>query len=218
MSIRVQMADDHEVVREGIRRILGDEPDIQVIDSDIVSGDQLISLVEQGRADILLLDLKMPRFNLLTALPQLATLQKPRVIVITAQYDPLLIRTLTDYGVAGFLLKEESLSKMLPEAIREVTRGGVWFSPKAQGLLLASNTSPDYRLSLYEKQVLTLMSQGQTPTDIAGQLGRTIHSVYSAQEEIRLKLEVTNNEGAIVKAITQRLIPLQDADTLTPGV
>jgi DNA-binding NarL/FixJ family response regulator len=215
--IRVQIADDHELVRLGIRKILETASDIQILDADIMAGANLIGRVAQTKADVLLLDLKMPDFNLFETLPQLAALSKPRVIVVTAYHDSHLIQTLTQYGAAGYLLKEEGFTETLAQAIREVARGGMWFSPKAQKMLLEDNHEPDHGLTLYEKQILYLMVQAHNPADIGRQLERSVASIYQAQQKIRDKLGVISNEAAILRAIDEHLVPALDKG-LPPAV
>jgi len=138
-KIKVQIADDHDVVVQGIRSILKDEADIEVVGEPIRSGKELLNHIRNAQPDILLLDAKMPDFDLLTALDQLSDqFPRLRVLVVTALQDPLLAKAASKRHAAGYVLKEEALSALLPLAIRDINAGQVWFSPKASQFLIDS--------------------------------------------------------------------------------
>lgn len=206
--IRVQIADDHDVVIQGLNSILKGQPDIEIVEPPITSGHGLLENLRAAQPDILLLDVQMPDFDVLTSLTQLATqLPHLRVIIITAQQDPQLVKAAAERGAAGYILKEEALSSLLPPAIREVAVGGLWFSPKASQSLIRGSPQP-VELSPYQLDVLRLMVRGDTPEMIAGALQRTISAIYSAQTQIREKLGVETNEQAIVMALRERWVSL----------
>ena len=206
--IRVMVADDHDVVVEGVNSILGEQADLEVVGAPIRAGDELLDKVKTARPDVLLLDVKMPNFDVLTALGQLATLDpRLRVIIITAQQDPQLVKAASEKGAAGYILKEEALSNLLPQAIRDVAAGRLWFSPRASQYLIRGATA-QVDLSEYQRDILRLMVSGKAPEAIAADLGRSLSAIYSAQGQIREKLGVATNEQVIVIAIRDRLVPL----------
>jgi DNA-binding NarL/FixJ family response regulator len=130
-----------------------------------------------------------------------------RTIIVTAQQDPQLVKASADKGAAGYILKEEALSSLLPLAIRGVAKGELWFSPRSTQHLIVGHAD-ELDLSEYRRDVLRLMAHGKTPQEIAHSLQRSISAVYSAQTIIREKLGVDTNEQAIVVAICDRLVPL----------
>ncbi len=130
-----------------------------------------------------------------------------RVIIVTAQRDSLLVKAAAERGAAGYILKEEALSSLLPLAIRDVAAGSLWFSPKASQYLIRGGAKP-IELSTYQLDVLRLMVHGDTPEAIASALQRSVSAIYSAQTQIREKLGVQTNEQAIVTALRERLVPL----------
>jgi DNA-binding NarL/FixJ family response regulator len=207
-TIRVQIADDHDVVVQGVTSILEAESDIEVAGPAITSGDDLMEKIREVKPDVLLLDVKMPNFDMLTALDRLTGLApRLRTIVVTAQQDPQLVKAAAEKGAAGYILKEEALSSLLPLAIRGVIKGGLWFSPRStQHLMRGGSDKTD--LSEYQRDVLRLMVIGKTPQEIAKSLQRSVGAIYSAQSQIREKLGVETNEQAIVTVIRDRLIPL----------
>jgi DNA-binding NarL/FixJ family response regulator len=150
----------------------------------------------------------MPDFDMLTSLGQIAAfMPRLRVIIITAQRDPQLVKAAAERGAAGYILKEEALSSLLPLAIRDVVAGGLWFSPKASQSLIRGGAKP-IELSTYQMDVLRLMVRGDTPETIASALQRSVSAIYSAQTQIREKLGAETNEQAIVTALRERLVPL----------
>jgi len=208
MPIRVLIADDHDVVAQGIVSILEGDPSMEILDPPITSGTGLIERVQATKPDVLLLDAKMPDFDMLTALGQLASIApRLRVIVVTAQQDLQLVKAAAEKGAAGYILKEEALSSLLPLAIRGVVKGDTWFSPKSTQHLIRG-PSAETELSEYQRDVLRPMVRGEPPEVIASSLQRSVSAVYSAQSQIREKLGVRTNEQAIVAAIRERLVPL----------
>ncbi len=207
LHIRIQIADDHDVVIQGLRSILSAEPDLEVVSQSIQSGEELLSKVEAARPDVLLLDAKMPQFDLLPALDQIAA-RCPwlHIIIVTAKQDRQLVKAASDHGAAGYILKEEALSRLLPTAIREVYQGGTWYSPRASNYLITD--TPAQELTTYQLEVLRRMVLGESTEAIARALDKKLKAIYSAQTQIREKLGVTSNEQAIVAAIRSRLIPL----------
>jgi DNA-binding NarL/FixJ family response regulator len=207
-TIRVQIADDHDVVVQGVTSILEAESDIEVVGPAITSGDDLMEKIREVKPDVLLLDVKMPNFDMLTALDRLTGLApRLRTIVVTAQQDPQLVKAAAEKGAAGYILKEEALSSLLPLAIRGVIKGGLWFSPRSTQHLMRGG-SDETDLSEYQRDVLRLMVLGKTPHEIAKSLQRSVGAIYSAQSQIREKLGVETNEQAIVAVIRDRIVPL----------
>jgi DNA-binding NarL/FixJ family response regulator len=206
--IRVQVADDHDVVIQGLHSILKDEADIELLLPPIRSGREFLAGVQTAQPDILLLDVQMPDFDMLSALRQLSDLfPRLRVIIITAQRGQQLVKSAAERGVAGYILKEEALSQLLPAAIRDVAAGETWFSPRASQQLLRA-AAPAIQLSMYQLDILRLMVRGETPETIARALQRSVSAIYTAQAQLREKLGVETNEQAIVIAIRERLVPL----------
>ena len=207
-KIRVQVADDHDVVVQGLYSILKEQTDIVIIELPITSGHELLNNIGVGQPDVLLLDVQMPGFDALTCLSQLSTLMpRLRVIIVTAQRDPQLVKAAAERGAAGYILKEEALSSLLPLAIRDVAAGGLWFSPKASQYLIRG-AGKSINLSPYQQDVLRLMVRGDTPETIATALQRSLSAIYSVQTQIREKLGGETNEQAIVIALRERLVPL----------
>lgn len=207
-KIRVFIADDHEVVIKGIVAILNEAVDMVMV-GYTMSGKNLWEQVRAAQADVLLLDVKMEEFDVLTALKQCQSIfPSAKVIIVTAQQDPLHVKAAAERGAAGYLLKEEALSAQLPDAIRTVAAGKMWFSPRASQYLLQGNDKMEL-LGTYLLEVLRLMVAGETPNAIAATLNKSVAAIYNAQTQIREKLGTNTNEQAIIMAIRERLVPLK---------
>jgi DNA-binding NarL/FixJ family response regulator len=208
-KIRVGIVDDHEVTAVGLKTLLSQEADIETKILPFESEDRLLAQLRQSQQDVLLLDARMPGFDLLTALDKILALQI-KIIIVTSLDDPNLVRAAVAKNVAGYLQKSETLSRLLPLAIRSVFTGKKWFSPGATEQLLQEMTGSGIVFQEYLLNVLRLMAKGQSPDEIAARLGRTKAAIYSAQRLIREKLGVSSNEQAVVTAIRQKIIPLSD--------
>lgn len=204
--IRLQLADDHELVLNGLRAVLFGQPDITIVEPTIRSGKGLLERVAAAQPDVLLLDVTMPEFQLFAVLRQLATRgAKPRVFILSASADFTLVKECAVAGVVGYALKEEAISRDLPEIIRSVSAGRKWFSPGASAYLIPHATRD--QLNAQQQAVLHLMAQGKLPEDIASALSRSLKTIYRTQAEIRERLGVVSNEQAIIAAFRQRLAP-----------
>ncbi len=207
-QIRVLVIDDHDLIVEGVKSILQGEPDLEPVSVPVHGEAEVLGAIRSCQPEVLLLAAKMPDFDLLSALDQIAALfPRLRVIVVTAQQDPLLVQAARHAGTAGYVLKEEGLSGLLPTAIRDVARGQNWYSPRA-GQYLVQDGASTQSLTRYQQDVLRLMVCGKSPQDMARMLQRSVPAIYIAQEKLRAKLGVATNEQAVVMAVRERLVPL----------
>ncbi len=195
--IRVVLADDHALVLEGLRALLEQAPDIQVVDV-VQDGDELLALLERRPADVVVLDLQMP-YHGFTALAEIRRRQMPvRVLVLTAFGDGESIQTAIELGAEGFALKTES-PRQTVEAIRLVAGGRLVYPRAAQRWLALQRgrpLSPGHDLSPREWEVLAHVAQGLTNAEIAGRLGVSENTVRFHLKNIFEKLHVSNRTEA----------------------
>ncbi len=213
--IRVFVADDHDVVMRGIKDILDEQDDMEVVGT-AMDGVQLVDRIVGARPDIILLDVKMPNFDIFEAIDTFISLadregafggEMPNIVLVTSMLDPYLARKAYDVGIAGYLLKEDALSQRLPATIRTVVSGGWVYSQGVQDVLKSPNRAGG-RLPLGRDQfvVLRLMVAGYTDEKIAQATGRTIDTIYRIQYRIRVKLGVETNEQAVRKALQEGMV------------
>lgn len=188
-QIGIVLADDHRVVRLGLRLVLEAEPDFKVLAEagDVAeAARKLVAL----RPDVLILDLNMPGEPTLEAIPKLrAQHPETQVVVLTMQDDPAFARDALRAGALGYVLKESAESELV-EAVRRAAEGLGYLNPGLGGQLAteagAAQGPPD-ALSPRELEVLKLLAQGHTNVEIAGQLFLSPRTVESHRASIQAK-------------------------------
>ena len=170
-TITIVVADDHAVVRGGLRRLLESEPDFRVVAE---AGDvgATLAAVERHRPAILVLDLHMPGGGSLPALPALCEASpETRVLVLTMQDDPGFAREAMQRGARGYVLKEAEEGDLV-HAVRTVAGGGTYLQPELGARLLtdAAAPVPATALTQREREVLSLMAEGRSNSAIAERL------------------------------------------------
>jgi len=193
--IRVLLADDHAVLRAGVRLLLEAEPDIVVV-GEAADGREAVRLARDRQPDILLLDLTMPGLGGLEALGELRRLAPTcRVLVLTMHNDESYLRRALAAGAAGYVLKQADDRELLV-ALRAVARGEIYVPPALASAILGDLiphhqrvTPPAHeRLSEREEEVIRLVAQGYTSPEIADQLCLAVTTVETYRERAMRKL------------------------------
>ena len=213
--ITVLLADDHMIVREGIRALLEAEGDIEVV-GEAETGRQAIQLVKRLRPAVVLMDIAMPLLNGLEATRRiLKAVPATRVLILSAHADDEYVRQAVMLGAAGYLIKETS-ADLLSTAIREVQKGNTFFSPSiARRVQDLYPLSPDGRagvkkgktvLSSREVEVLQLIAEGKANKQVARELGISIKTVEKHRQHLMRKLDLHDTAGITRYAIAARII------------
>jgi len=208
--IRIVIADDHTIVREGLKQLLSVAPDLEVV-GEAQNGNEVIQRVREQDFDLLLLDLSMPGRSGTELIKQVHN-EKPklRILVLSMhqeqQYAVRAIRS----GAAGYLTKE-SASAQLVAAIRKVAAGGVFISVEvgeqlALGAMPNTEGAPHATLSDREFQVFRLLVSGQTVSLIAEQLNLSVKTVSTHKARLMQKMSMHNQTELIRYAISHQLI------------
>jgi DNA-binding NarL/FixJ family response regulator len=208
--IRVFIADDHAVVRRGVRQILEEDPDMVVI-GEAATGRETLQAVMTAACEVLLLDIAMPDGSGLEVLAQLRTL-KPEVQVLILSVYPekqYALRALKT-GAAGYLTKD-SLPEELLAAVRQAACGGKYITQSlseqlADELQDSRQKEPHELLSNREYQVMQLLAAGKTVTDIAGELSLSVKTVSTYRARILEKLGLNNTAEIIYYALSRGLV------------
>ncbi|MDE3087948.1 MAG: response regulator transcription factor [Chloroflexota bacterium] len=216
--IRVILADDHHLVRQGIRALLERVDDIQVI-AEAEDGQQAIELVQRLAPDVLVMDISMPRLNGIEAAERIRRLGvSTRVVILSMHSDETLARQALRSGACGYLLKR-SVTEELILAIRAASRGEVYLSPGISKLLLDefSNRQTDAEsaglfglLTSREREVWQLIAEGQTNPAIAKKLSVSVKTVEKHRASLMSKLKVHDVAGLTRLAIKSKLIALDE--------
>ena len=220
-GIRVAIADDHLIVREGLRLILETDPEIELV-GDAPDGTSAVRLVGEVQPDVVLMDLRMPGLDGLQAIEQIHA-QWPQialVILTTYNEDGLMLRGL-QAGACGYLLKDTSRETLL-DAIRTGARGETLLQPEVLSRLLAQmssgrqtpgppgNVAGSVTLTEREQDVLRGIARGERSKEIGAHLGITERTVKTYLSSIYTKLEVDSRAAAVAKALTSGLLSPQD--------
>ena len=212
--MKVLLADDHRIVRDGLRWMLESEPDIEIV-AEAADGRQLIDqLIEfDGQVDLVLLDIRMPGVGGLEALQQLAErhdARRPAVVVLSMHQEPALVRRAIELGAAGYLLKSTTRDQLLV-ALRHVVAGNCYVQPEVTAPLLdqvagriPTPTTP--RLTKRERDVLDLVAAGNANKQIAAQLAISEATVKTHLKEIFARLHAANRAEAVARALQLELI------------
>jgi DNA-binding NarL/FixJ family response regulator len=215
-AIRVIIADDHHLVRQGIRALLEKADDIEVI-AEAADGQEAVELVERLAPDVLVMDIAMPRLNGNQATGRIRALGAVTQVVILSMYsDETLVRQALRSGAKGYLLKR-SVTEELLLAVRAASRGEIYLSPAISGSIVADfltlqtdadASSPLERLTPREREVLQLISEGHTNSAIAQVLTISMKTVEKHRANLMSKLKVHDLAGLMRVAIKHGLILL----------
>jgi DNA-binding NarL/FixJ family response regulator len=206
--IRVLIADDHPVVRDGIRAMLDTQPDLDVI-GEATTGDEAVELTRELRPDVVLMDLQMPHTDGPTAIAQIrARDPQVNVLVLTTYDTDSDITRSIDAGTTGYLLKETSREDLFT-AIRSAARGKSVLSPAIATRVLERIRAPiPNALSGREIDVLTAVARGLSNKDIAAHLHISEATVKTHLLHIFTKLDVSDRTAAVTLALDRGIIRL----------
>ncbi len=201
--IRVLIADDHPLVRCGIRETLHVADDIVFV-GEASRGDETQRLCRELRPDVLLLDLQMPGPHADEIINSLHTdCPLIRVLILTAYDDEVYIRRMLTVGVAGYVLKDE-VADVIVTAIRAVMQGGMWLSRRVSDALVAQRPSHSRETAPHfterERSVLRLVAQGLAEKEIAYAEGRSLRTIQRIVAVLETKLEAPNLAVLTLKA------------------
>jgi DNA-binding NarL/FixJ family response regulator len=208
-KIRVLLADDHALVRQGFRLILSSQPDIEIV-GEAGNGRETVELAEKLRPDVVVMDVAMPEMNGIEATRRLATLApRTRVLALSMYKDSLYVREILRAGARGYLLKD-AFDRDLVAAVRAVAAGEGYLSPAVSEAVLS-----DYRrhvsdpwdlLSSREREVLQLIAEGKTNKEIAAALNLSVYTVDAHRGRIMEKLNVHSVSELVRFAVRAGLV------------
>jgi len=214
--IRVLLADDHALVREGTRRLLETENDVEVV-AEAASGEEAVEASKRLHPDIAVMDIAMPGMGGIEATRAIkVSCPETAVLVLSAYDDEPYLMKLLEVGAAGFLLKSVHGQELI-SAIRAVSRGESVLQPSiAEKIMLRMSSQTEAQqsmtdlLSEREFEVLRLAARGLPNKEIARRLGLSIRTVHSHLANIFMKMQVGSRTEAVLLALRHGMISLQD--------
>ncbi len=213
--IRILVADDHAIVREGLRALIGTEPGLELV-GEAADGEEAVIKARLLQPDVVLLDLVMPRKDGLAALGEIVR-DKPsvRVVVLTSFAEADRVIPAIKAGAAGYLLKDSSPQDLL-RAIHDVSVGEASLHPAIARKVIdemhrqQTTQNAAETLTPRETEILGLVAQGRTNQDIAGRLSLSERTVRTHVSNILAKLHLSNRTQAAAYAIQEGLAPAPD--------
>jgi DNA-binding NarL/FixJ family response regulator len=214
-KIKVLIADDHTVVRQGLKALLEAQPDITVV-GEAETGRQALRLALKLLPDVVVIDVAMPLLNGLEATRQIIKdVPGTRVLVLSSYSDDEYVRQVTEIGAAGYLLKQTAAEDLI-KAIREARIGNAFFSPAISKRLLENcreaflngvpaGTRTD-RLTSREAEVLQLVAEGNVNKQISAELCISVKTVEKHRQEVMNKLNIHHVAGLTRYAISRGII------------
>lgn len=206
---RVLIADDHPIVRKGLRELVAGEPDMTVA-AEAGDGLEVLRLVETGQYDVVILDIGMPGTSGLEVLSRIVPLYPALPVLMLSGYPEteLAVRTIRA-GAAGYLNKEMAPEELVA-AIRRVITGRKYVSPVVAELLAGFvgdvGESPHLSLSDREYQVMMLLSAGRTVSEIAAEIQLSVKTVSTYRSQVLDKMNLKNNAELMLYAIRNNLV------------
>ncbi len=213
--IRVIIAEDHNLVRQGIRALLEKSGEVQVV-AEAATGEEAVQLTEKEKPDVVVMDLAMPRLDGAQASERILSLSLPtQIIILSMHSDTTMVQQLLRRGVKGYLLKD-AVTEELMLAVRSVSQGKIFLSPTISDSVMSLLISPPSSraetavdlLTAREREVLQLVSEGHTNSAIADILSISVKTVEKHRANLMTKLEVNDLASLIRESIRRGLIIL----------
>lgn len=213
--ITVLLAEDHTIVREGLRTLLEAEGDIEVV-GEAETGRQAVQLSQKLRPAVVVMDIAMPQLNGLEATRQiLKVVPSTKVLILSAHSDDAYVEQVIALGAAGYLIKQTS-AQVLAKAVREAEKGNTFFSSAIAKRLrnhfeksrkqAASLEMKGVRLSSREMEVLQLIAEGRANKQVAAELAISVKTVEKHRQRLMEKLNIHDTAGLTRYAISTGII------------
>ena len=213
-KIRCLLVDDHTLVRQGIRRLLESEPDIEVV-AEASSAEEAVHKTKDLRPDIVLMDVGMPGLSSFEAVRQIRRNSiVTRVLFLTMYDDEEYVMECMEAGASGYLLKDAP-SQQLIAAVHDVYRGGKYVSAPLLGKMVDIYQSQRFdsspraaRLTPRERQILKLLAEGKSAKEVAGLLNLSVRTVESHRFNLMRKIGVHNKVELLTYALREKIIKI----------
>jgi two-component system, NarL family, response regulator LiaR len=208
MAIRVLIADDHNVVRQGLRVFLGLDPELEVVTSEAANGEEALCMARQLKPDVVLMDLVMPGMDGIVATEMIRReLPKTEVVILTSVLEDSLAVGAVRAGAIGYLLKDTQADELC-RAIKAAAAGQVYFAPHIALRLMREIRHPERPATLTEREttVLQLLAQGASNKEIARDLSLGEKTIKTHVSNILSKLGVQSRTQAAMLSVQLGLV------------
>ncbi len=219
MSLSILIADDHDIIRAGIKNVLQDHADYQVV-AEAKDGEEVVAKVEQHKPDILLLDISMPKISGLDIIEQIHHISpQTKILIISVHKAHAYIMKAFQAGVKGYLYKESAGEELLP-ALFKISAGHIYLTPSVSSYLVekalkksekSEEKSPKEALiSPREQEILRLVAEGKTAKEIAKILYISQRTVENYKNNLLKKLGLHRTSDLIKYAIKHKIVEIEE--------
>jgi two-component system response regulator NreC len=226
MSIRVLLADDHRIMREGLRSILEKEAGMEVV-AEAVDGRRTVELARELSPDVVIMDISMGGLNGIDATRQItAGNDDVKVLALTMHSDEQFVAQMLAAGASGYLLKD-CAAEELSRAVRAIAADAIYLSPRISGVLVKDyvsrlsrgDESPSSALEVEERRIVKLVAEGKTSREIASCLQMSVRTVEACRRQIMAKLDIHTTAELTKYAVRKGLTGLESGEqTHGPGL
>jgi len=216
-QIRILLVDDHTLFRQGVKTMLSQEPDLEIV-GEASNASEAVECAASNRPDVVVMDISMPGMSCFEATRQIRKARPETKVLFLTMYDDedYLVEGM-EVGASGYVLKD-SPAPQLASAVRDVNRGGSYLSPKMLSQLVdnfRSRVKDNIRtprfstLTPREREVLKLLAEGNSVKEIAGDLNLSVKTVEAHKFNLMRKLDIHNKAQLVQYAIQKKIIQLQ---------
>ncbi|MEA3285174.1 MAG: response regulator transcription factor [Synergistota bacterium] len=212
MTIKILLADDHKILREGVKALLNRQEDMEVV-AEAGNGEEALSIAGEIRPDVTVMDVMMPQMDGIEATKRIVEDGSSRVVALSMYADRSFVSEMLKVGALGFLLKD-CASTELVEAVRKVMDGEIYLGPSISHIVaklyVSSLHDPDgiEPLTPREKEILILLAEGNTNREVAERLHLSIKTVGTHRQHIMNKLKLENLADLVKYAIRNGMISI----------
>jgi two-component system response regulator NreC len=211
-KIRVVIADDHTILREGLRKLLSEEGDIEVV-GEAADGHDAIRKTEELKPDVVILDLAMPGLNGIAAAKKLrGAAPSAKILILTVHQEEEYVYETLRAGASGYVLKDAAAPDLI-SAIRKASKGEVYLSPEVSRLVVKEEGRTEIKtvsqeLTNREREICKLLAEGHTVPEIATMIGISRKTVDVHKTRLMKKLDIHNRAELVKYAIQNKLVQL----------
>jgi DNA-binding NarL/FixJ family response regulator len=211
-TVNILVADDHDIVREGLKTLLQSQPKWQVCD-EASTGREAVEKARQHKPDVIVLDFSMPELNGLDATRQIRkALPRTEVLILTMHDSEQLAREVLQAGARGYLLKTHAKKQLIP-AVAALAEHQSYFDSKVSSQMLdaflnpaKAAAEPGDRLTLREREIVQLIAEGRTSKEVAATLGLSAKTVEAHRANIMNKLDLHTTPQLVLYAVRNRIV------------